>query len=103
MACGSERPVCTSSSSTSSNIAESLPRSSITGTSFCTSSPNTGARSTGSREAIQRTLPRSVLISPLCATRRYGCALAQLGKVFVEKRWCTSAMAVSARGSARSR
>ncbi len=38
------------------------------------------------RAAIQLTLPRSVLISPLWATMRYGCASFHDGKVLVEKR-----------------
>ena len=38
------------------------------------------------RETIQFTLPRIVLISPLCAIWRKGCAKLQRGIVFVEKR-----------------
>ena len=38
------------------------------------------------RAYIQLTLPRTVLISPLCARKRYGCASRQDGKVLVEKR-----------------
>ena len=45
------------------------------------------------RAYIQLTLPRTVLISPLWARNRYGCASFQDGKVLVEKRWCTSASA----------
>jgi hypothetical protein len=41
-------------------------------------------RSCDSRARIQLTLPRSVLISPLCAIRRYGWASSQLGNVLVE-------------------
>ena len=48
-----------------------------------------------SRARIQLMLPRSVLISPLCAMKRYGCASGQDGNVFVLKRWCTSASAES--------
>ena len=44
----------------------------------------------------------SVLISPLWAMTRYGCASAQLGNVFVEKRECTSAIALVIAGSVRS-
>ena len=55
------------------------------------------------RAFTQLTLPLTVLISPLCATRRYGCASSQAGKVLVEKRWWTSASAETVRGSARSR
>ena len=43
-------------------------------------------------------LPRSVLISPLWATKRYGCASGHDGNVLVEKRWCTSASADSTVG-----
>jgi len=38
------------------------------------------------RETIQLTLPRTVLISPLCAMRRNGCASDHRGIVFVLKR-----------------
>ena len=40
-------------------------------------------------------LPLMVLISPLCAMKRNGWASGQLGKVFVENRLCTSAIADS--------
>ena len=43
-----------------------------------------------------------VLISPLWAIIRYGWASAQLGKVLVEKRECTTASAVTIRLSRRS-
>ena len=43
-----------------------------------------------------------VLISPLCAMNRYGWASGQLGKVLVENRECTSAIALSVRASVRS-
>ena len=36
-----------------------------------------------SRACIQLTLPRSVLISPLCARKRNGCARSHVGNVFV--------------------
>ena len=66
IACGSERPPCTSSSSTLSNIAESDPCSFTTGRIFFTSSKS-GLPSSDSRAFIQLMFPRSVLISPLCA------------------------------------
>ena len=44
----------------------------------------------------------SVLISPLWAITRYGCASGQLGNVFVEKRECTSAIALFIFSSVRS-
>ena len=50
------------------------------------SSPNSGEANCAWRARIQLTLPRSVLISPLCAMKRYGWARSQLGKVLVEKR-----------------
>ena len=47
-----------------------------------------------SRAIIRSTLPRMVLISPLCRMSRLGWARSQLGKVLVEKRECTMAMAL---------
>ena len=44
----------------------------------------------------------TVLISPLWAMNRNGCASGQLGKVLVEKRECTSAIAEAIRSSVRS-
>ena len=102
-ACGIERPESTMSSSTLSNIEESEPFGLTMGGIFLMSSPNTGDWNSASRARIQLMLPRSVLISPLCAMQRYGCARSQLGKVLVEKRECTSAMAVSISGFCRSR
>jgi hypothetical protein len=58
--------------------------------------------SIASRARIQLRFPRMVLISPLCATYRYGCASGQDGNVLVENRECTSASADANRGSARS-
>jgi hypothetical protein len=55
-----------------------------------------------SRARIQFRLPRSVLISPLCATKRYGWASGQDGKVLVENRECTSASELVTRSSDRS-
>ncbi len=80
----------------------SEPPSPITGSTFGRSSPNSSDASCDSRARIQLTLPRSVLISPLWAIIRYGCASAQLGNVFVEKREWISASALSNRGSDRS-
>ncbi len=84
IACGSERPASTSSSSTLSNVAESEPPGRTTGSTLHRSSPKSSDASCDSRARIQLTLPRSVLISPLCAIIRYGCASSQLGNVFVE-------------------
>jgi hypothetical protein len=55
-----------------------------------------------SRVRIQFWLPWTVLISPLWATYRYGCASGHDGKVLVENRECTSSNALSIRGSLRS-
>ena len=94
-ACGSVRPAITSSSSTLSKVAVSLPPGRITGRIFARSSPRTFDCSRPSRARIQLALPRSVLISPLCATNRYGWASGHDGNVFVENRWCTRARADS--------
>ena len=84
IACGSDRPASTSSSSTLSKVAESEPPGRTTGKTFARSSPNSSDASCDSRARIQLTLPRSVLISPLWAIIRYGWASSQLGNVFVE-------------------
>lgn len=52
---------------------------------------------------IQFSLPVTVLISPLCAIRRNGCASGQDGKVFVENRECTMPSALVSRSSCKSR
>ena len=67
MAWGSERPDMTSSSSALSKAAESLPLGWMMGNSFLMSSPNSGEARMDWRACIQLTLPRTVLISPLCA------------------------------------
>ena len=80
------------------------PPGRTTGSTFCRSSPKSSEASCDSRARIQLTLPRSVLISPLWAIIRYGCASSQLGKVLVEKREWTSASALaSARRAGRGR
>ena len=82
-ACSIDRPPRTSSSSTLSKMPESLNRSLMTGASFATSAPNRGELMVFCRAFILLMLPRSVLISPLCAMQRNGCASAQDGKVLV--------------------
>ena len=69
-ACGSERPLCTSSSSALSKRPESLVVLSITGWIFSMSSPKVGDANIFSRANIQFSLPRKVLISPLWQTNR---------------------------------
>ena len=55
-----------------------------------------------SRARIQLRLPLTVLISPLWAMNRYGCASGHDGNVLVEKRECTRASSLAKRGSDRS-
>lgn len=64
--------------------------------------PKSSEASWDSRAFIQLRLPLTVLISPLCATKRYGWASGQLGKVLVEKREWTSATVEAKRRSERS-
>ena len=64
--------------------------------------PNLADWSWPRRAFIQLRLPRTVLISPLWATKRIGWARSQVANVLVEKRECTSAMALTMSGSLRS-
>ena len=102
--CGSERPPRWSSSRTSSKEAESEAsgRTDREDPVEALPSPKRSEASWDSRARIQLRLPLTVLISPLCATKRYGWASGQLGKVFVENREWTSAMAEAKRRSDRS-
>ena len=81
--CGSERPDSVSSSTTSSNDAESLAPSLTIGKSG-RRSPSSSDSSWLWRARIQLRLPCTVLISPLCAIIRNGWASGQDGKVLVE-------------------
>jgi hypothetical protein len=97
-ACGSDLPPRYSSSRHSSKLAESLADSVRIGSSRSIPRPSAeaGNRSvarSASRARIQLRLPRTVLISPLCAMNRYGWASGQDGRVLVENRECTSARA----------
>ena len=58
--------------------------------------------SSASRARIQLRLPLAVLISPLWAIIRNGCASSQAGKVLVENRECTTARALAIRSSSSS-
>ena len=100
--CRMLRPEAVSSSSASSSEAVSEPIGQITGSRSLIWPPQTAEVSSGSRALIQLRLPSSVLISPLCATSRNGCASFQLGSVFVAKRWWNSATAATVRSSERS-
>ena len=55
-----------------------------------------------SRARMKLRFPWMVLISPLWAIIRYGWARGHIGKVLVEKRACTRAIALSTRSSCRS-
>ena len=90
MACGRLRPDMMRNSSTLSSEALSLMPGCTMGR-ISRMSPRAGEESTLSRASIQPRLPRMVLISPLCASRRKGCASPQVGKVLVLKRECTNA------------
>ena len=102
IACAGSRPVATSSSNTLSSDAESDCPSLISGSTFFKSSPNSGDSRHGSRIRNALRLPRSVLISPLCARCRNGCASAHVGTVLVEYRWWTSANGDTNAGSFKS-
>ena len=83
-ACGSDLPATTRNSSRLSNLVESLPSVSrigrISAKRFLSLPPSIAAAA-ASTACSQ---PLSVLISPLCATMRIGCARSQLGNVLVE-------------------
>jgi hypothetical protein len=83
MACGRLRPVRVSSSSTSSKDAESLAPSVQIGSSG-RMSPISSDSSCDWRARIQLRLAPTVLISPLCASMRSGCASGHDGNVLVE-------------------
>ena len=77
-----------------SSIWLSLPPSATTGSTRRISAPMTSERMVSSRAFIRSWFPRIVLISPLCSSIRWGCALLQEGKVLVENRECTIARAL---------
>ena len=88
---GSVRPVINRNSSALSSPLVSEQSGSMTGKSDDRSSLKSSLCITPSRARIQFRLPRKVLISPLWAIMRIGCARSQLGNVLVEKRACTMA------------
>ena len=101
-ACGRLRPPRCSSSSTSSKDAESEASGVQIGESRDRSPGILALASMASRACMRLRLPRTVLISPLCATKRNGWASGQDGNVFVENRLCTIAIALMQRSSRRS-
>ena len=78
------RPLMVSISNALSKQPESELASWMIGLSSSTLSPQRLERISFSRARIQFLLPRSVLISPLWAMVRNGCASFQFGKVLVE-------------------
>ena len=82
--CNTPRPLKRKISSALSNAAESE----LSGWIICRNSsmfsPQTAEAISCSRARVQFLFPKRVLISPLCAIIRYGCASLQVGKVFVE-------------------
>ena len=99
---GRLRPPRWSSSRTSSKLAESEASGVQIGESLLRSPGMLALASIASRACMRLRLPRTVLISPLWATKRNGCASGQDGKVLVEKRLWTIAMALVHRASRRS-
>ena len=90
MAWGSDSPLMTKNSKTLSRLAES-DMSGWTIGEILRMSPRASDESTDSRAFIHPRLPRMVLISPLWASMRKGCARLHVGNVFVEKRLWTIA------------
>ena len=84
IACGRLRPERVSSSTTSSNDAESLAPGVTIGRIGREVAEHARDSSCDWRARIQLRLPWTVLISPLCAIIRNGCASGHDGKVFVE-------------------
>lgn len=86
-ASGSDKtPLTVNSSRTLSNAAESLPPGSTIGYSNSRSSPNFCDCMLPSLDRAHALLPRTVLISPLWAAQRIGCARSHDGNVLVENR-----------------
>jgi hypothetical protein len=84
-ACGSDRPVNTNNSKTLSKLAESLFPGSTTGNRL-ESDVIRGVCIKDSCAAIHALFPLMVLISPLCAIMRNGCASSHAGNVLVLNR-----------------
>ena len=88
-------PLMTMNSNALSSIAESEPSWLMIGRTLYMSDLKNLVSMFSSRAIILSTLPRMVLISPLCTMIRFGWARIQLGFVLVLKRECTVAMADS--------
>jgi len=81
---GASRSARTSTSNTLSSVAVSEPPAWITGLMLSMNASSDGEDSRVSWLFIQLMLPVTVLISPLCASMRNGCASFQVGNVLVE-------------------
>ena len=92
-ACGRLSPLRVRNSSALSRLAESLISGWMMGV-MSLISPSAPEFSTLWRACIQLRLPRMVLISPLWQSMRKGWARLHCGKVFVEKREWTIAIAL---------
>ena len=84
LAIGASRPARTSSSNAASSEAVSELPAWITGLTSSTYGSSGAPASRVSWLFIQLQLPEIVLISPLCASIRNGCASFHVGKVLVE-------------------
>ena len=84
LAVGASRPDRQIASNTASSAAVSDAPAGISGLMSSECSPNESAAILISWLFIQFLLPRIVLISPLCASVRNGCASHHCGKVLVE-------------------
>ena len=84
LAVGASRPERQIASNTASSAAVSDAPAGITGLMSSELSPNAIEAMRISWLSIQFLLPRIVLISPLCARQRKGCASHHCGKVLVE-------------------
>ncbi len=83
LAIGASRPARTSSSKALSSEAVSEPPACTTGLMSSTYASIASPARRVSCARIQLMLPEIVLISPLCASMRNGCASFQVGKVLV--------------------
>ena len=84
LAIGALRPARTRTSNTASRALESDAPFGMIGLMSSAVSPKAPETILISCDFIQFTLPFRVLISPLCASMRNGCASHHCGKVFVE-------------------
>ena len=84
LAIGALRPARTNISNTASNAAESDEPLGTIGLMSSAMAPNSAEAILISWLFIQLMLPLRVLISPLCANMRKGCASHHCGKVLVE-------------------